>query len=294
MSAPDVSTPTSDQHPNGAPERAGANLQRPAYPGIFERSEHLDTNNQVVEGSSDRGRAAVAVGGTFVAATAVLTVIYIGIGLLITHFFVRSGLGHRDERISVWFSHHRTGFSNSLSLNLTHFADAPTIIGLVVVATAVMLFRHWGRFSSFLAFAIVTEVIVFEVSEHVVGRPRPHVVHLGVTPPTFSWPSGHTAASVVVYLGLALLVTCATRQMAARVAAWVLAVLLTVGVAWSRLYEGEHHLSDVIGGYVLGLAVLYSCVLILRVWSRHSRRHIESTVENHGTVRSTSTGGLGS
>lgn len=248
-------------------------VERPAYAGIFERYEHEDSHHEHVDTPTSRWPAVGAVLGVIAAATTFLIAVFIGVGLLITHFFVHSRLGRADERVSIWFSHHRTGFSKSLSLDLTKMADAPVIVGIVVLVTAILLFRKWGRFSAFLAMGIVMEVVVFEVSEHVVARPRPSVVHLGVTPPTFSWPSGHTAAALVTYMGIALLVSCATRRTFPRVLAWTLAIALTLGVAWSRVFEGEHHLSDVIGGLILGSAVLYSAVLAMRAWSRHSPRH---------------------
>jgi undecaprenyl-diphosphatase len=76
-------------------------------------------------------------------------------------------------------------------------------------------------------------------------------------PPTSSFPSGHTAASVALYGGIALLVVGATR-------AWwrwlvvATAVALVVAVAAARLYRGAHHPSDLVGSLVLTLPWLYA------------------------------------
>ncbi len=90
----------------------------------------------------------------------------------------------------------------------------------------------------------------------IVGRDRPNVDHLEDAPPTSSFPSGHTGASVAFYLSLALLVQ--------RISTTWLRVLLTVVcaavpllVAVARLYMGMHHLSDVAVGALNGAVCVW-------------------------------------
>jgi undecaprenyl-diphosphatase len=79
-----------------------------------------------------------------------------------------------------------------------------------------------------------------------------------------SYPSGHTAASIAVYCGLALLLTSRIRNRAAQVAIWVVAILIPVYVAFSRMYRGMHHPIDVAGGVVIGIAAVSALVLVTR------------------------------
>jgi membrane-associated phospholipid phosphatase len=67
----------------------------------------------------------------------------------------------------------------------------------------------------------------------------------------------------VLYGGLAVLVMCSTRRSAPRLAAWVLALILTAGVAFSRVYEGEHHVLDAMAGVALGIGALAAAVRVL-------------------------------
>jgi undecaprenyl-diphosphatase len=76
-----------------------------------------------------------------------------------------------------------------------------------------------------------------------------------------SYPSGHTAASIAVYCGLALLLTSRIKNRTAQVAIWAVAILIPVYVAFSRMYRGMHHPLDIAGGVVIGIASL--CVLVL-------------------------------
>jgi undecaprenyl-diphosphatase len=76
-----------------------------------------------------------------------------------------------------------------------------------------------------------------------------------------SYPSGHTAASIAVYCGLALLLTSLVRNLAYRTAAWCIALLIVAVDVYSRLYRGMHHPLDVAGGVVVGVAAV--CLLAL-------------------------------
>ncbi|MGZ4130819.1 MAG: phosphatase PAP2 family protein, partial [Actinomycetota bacterium] len=49
-----------------------------------------------------------------------------------------------------------------------------------------------------------------------IQRPRPTVHRLDVSPPTSSFPSGHVAAGIALYVGLAILLSSHVRNAAAR------------------------------------------------------------------------------
>ena len=83
-------------------------------------------------------------------------------------------------------------------------------------------------------------------------------------PVNASYPSGHTAASIAVYCGLALLLTSRISRLAPRVLIWAVAALIPVYVAFARMYRGMHHPLDVVGGVVIGIAALAAIVLVSR------------------------------
>jgi membrane-associated phospholipid phosphatase len=105
---------------------------------------------------------------------------------------------------------------------------------------------------------VSAQALVFLFTTLVIDRERPAVHRMDDSPPTSSFPSGHTSAAVALYVGLAfLLFTMLNRTWAKRLA-WLL-VLVPVGVALARLYRGMHHPSDVLASFLNGC----TCVAIM-------------------------------
>jgi undecaprenyl-diphosphatase len=87
-------------------------------------------------------------------------------------------------------------------------------------------------------------------------------------PPTSSFPSGHTAAAIALYVGVAILVSEHVRNTLVRAAAWFVAVGTATTVGLSRMYRGMHFATDVFAGIFLGAACLVVATLTVRAVSR--------------------------
>ncbi len=143
---------------------------------------------------------------------------------------------------------------------------AETLTALVLLVLGALALRWWlGRWreSWALAIALTGELLIFLAVSALVSRDRPDVRHLDAAPPTSSFPSGHTAASVALYGFLAVILW---RQLPQRWWAAVavgLLLLVPAAVGLARLYRGMHHPSDVLFGLVLGGAWLWLVVSTL-------------------------------
>jgi undecaprenyl-diphosphatase len=98
--------------------------------------------------------------------------------------------------------------------------------------------------------------------KHVIGRERPTVVpHLQeVTSPSF--PSGHAMLAAVVYLTLGSLLMEVVVGRLAKTYCLGCALLVTFIVGASRIYLGVHYPTDVLAGWMAGLAWSISCWII--------------------------------
>ena len=207
----------------------------------------------------------------FVTSYAVVGAFTVGVRLLLVHVLVHGVVGVDERFIIHRFVRHRTNAWDSVSTKVTYLGDTITVISIALVVTLVFAIRKWGRQSSLLVVGLVLEVAIFMTANNIAHRHRPFVLHIGGTPKTFSFPSGHSAASVVLYGGLAVLVCAATSNRGARIAAWFVAAVVAVAVGLSRIYEGEHYPTDVLSGWLMGAAVLALAVFIIRVASEPRR-----------------------
>ena len=113
-----------------------------------------------------------------------------------------------------------------------------------ITAVAAMVMRRW-RVAAFIVAAIAVEAATYRVATWVIHRQRPNVPRLDDLPADASYYSGHTAASIAVYCGIALLITSRVRSGWIRVAVWTIAIAIPALVAFSRMYRGMHHPTDV-------------------------------------------------
>jgi membrane-associated phospholipid phosphatase len=213
-----------------------------------------------------------------------LAAVLIGVGWVLSKVVHDDGIGRADSSLSRWLAGNRSDQVTDMTRFTTMLADTVTITVLAVltVAVAAWLWRRW-REPMLVAAAVTGEVAIFLLVTLMVDRQRPPVRHLDEAPPTSSFPSGHTAAAIVLYGALAVLASERARSAAVKWLFIALAVVLPLLVAASRLYRGMHYLSDVLGGILLGGVWLAVTVRGIRLGVAHRRLRHGGLA---GTVRS--------
>lgn len=90
----------------------------------------------------------------------------------------------------------------------------------------------------------------------------------------FSYPSGHMTRTIFIITIFILMVLLSSRNIISRFMILGLLLLLAFLMGLTRVYLGEHWLSDVLGGGLLGIAVgFFAAVLILRPIRSNSGSH---------------------
>jgi membrane-associated phospholipid phosphatase len=202
-------------------------------------------------------------GRTLVLLVATLLVVgaaEVGVGWLITHP-LKSAMTHENS-VNRWFADQRTA-------GLTHVADLGTLVGETVtgaIALAVLgvVFALWQRSWWPVLFVLALDggLGLFYLASTTLdprNRPPVHILQSGLVP-DHSFPSGHTATATAIAGAAAALLWAYTR-----LAAGVLVVLVLIPV-WTmlaRLYEGAHHVSDVVVALVVTLVWLVTCARLL-------------------------------
>jgi undecaprenyl-diphosphatase len=194
---------------------------------------------------------------------AVLTVVWIGLGKLITGPLDGGAIVRTDERVARWMVEQRTPTWNHITVWGSLLAETTTKV-VVTLLLALLFLRLWRRWLEpvLLTVSLGIEAAAFIVVTTVVGRNRPDVPRLDGSPVGSSFPSGHTAAAAA-YAAIAVVVFWHTRKRWARALVALVCAVVPVIVALSRMYRGMHFLSDTIAGVVLGFAAVALTFVVL-------------------------------
>lgn len=173
-----------------------------------------------------------------------------------------------DAQLAHWFHARATpGFTRAMLL-VTHVNG---LAGTSVMALALALWFYRRAYRDWLFLTLVAVpggLLLNVVLKHVFQRARPRFDDPLVTLETYSFPSGHTAASTVFYGLLACWLVRRLDPGPVRALAVAACVGMVALVALSRMYLGAHYLSDVLAAAAEGCAWLATCLMAAGAWQR--------------------------
>ena len=178
----------------------------------------------------------------YVIAVAALAALWLAMLLL--------GGGEQDQRIARALY---VGGSPALVM----VARAFTVLGEpAVLVSAGLVIAAWlwwcgrSRFAVGFLLVVLLGRVLSVAQKYLIARTRPDLETHLVFVNTSSFPSGHSASSMIFYVTLALAFFGRTRW---RLASAAVAILLSLCIGLSRVMLGVHWPSDVIGGWSFGL-----------------------------------------
>lgn len=142
---------------------------------------------------------------------------------------------------------------------------------LVAIGSVVLVRAGRRRLLGFLLVVSAGGWVLNNAIKLAVGRPRPTFEDPLATAHGLSFPSGHAMNSAAI-LGALLLVFLPAVAPARRRVVAALTVALVVLIGFTRLALGVHYLTDVVAGFVLGLAWLAACVALFSIWREERGR----------------------
>ena len=140
----------------------------------------------------------------------------------------------------------------------------------LVLSGLLCVFPKYRKAGVTMLTALALDVLLCNVMlKPLVGRMRPFTVNTGVellinAPKDFSFPSGHTAAS---FASVSALYFAGRKRMATG------ALIVSVLIAFSRMYLYVHYPTDVLGGLIIGLLCGWIADMIIKkVMEKRSRK----------------------
>ncbi|MEV0643975.1 phosphatase PAP2 family protein [Phytomonospora sp. NPDC050363] len=218
-----------------------------------------------VRAAGERGRAGVSWLSLRVAAEALILTAGAGAVLVGAMMFteILDGVTDGDDIAAIdepavgWLVEHRVPALNRVQIAITDLGGSLLLTLGVVVATVLVARSRKSWTPVWLSLTGLGGIqILVNVIKLLIGRQRPNPPAQLVTATGYSFPSGHSATSLVGFALIAWLLCMVTRSATAKATAWTAGAVGTVAVGLSRIYLGVHYPSDVLGGWTLGLTWL--------------------------------------
>ncbi len=164
----------------------------------------------------------------------------------------------------------RTGWLTTVEKAITALGSGVTITIVGLAAAVILIVRRHIAELGVLVLALVAMLIVVPELKEAIVRPRPPDGLIDAS--GGSYPSGHATYSVL-YTWLALILTIRLRTTWSGATALLAGgIVLTTAIGLSRVYLGAHYLSDVSGGWALGVSI-FAIATVISVVVTHLRQN---------------------
>jgi undecaprenyl-diphosphatase len=148
--------------------------------------------------------------------------------------------------------------------DVTSLGGVTVLVLVTLIAFGFLLVAGKHHAAVFLLVAAASGTAVNSLLKDYFVRPRPEVVPHLMDEHSYSFPSGHSMMSAVVYLTLGALLDRFVEGRRLKLYCLSVALLLTFVVGCSRVFLGVHYPTDVLGGWAAGLTWAVLCWLAAR------------------------------
>ncbi|MCC9087474.1 MULTISPECIES: phosphatase PAP2 family protein [Bacillus] len=177
----------------------------------------------------------------------------------ITALMVSGVFQELDNQVILWFENIRLPFINDVMLAATDFGISALLVPIMLIFSVVLLVykRYYSIMLLFLLY--LTEKTINHELKGLFARERPAFDHL-VNETYYSFPSGHSMNAATIYPFIAyLLVEMIPWLKEKQKTVYLITGLCVFLIGISRMYIGVHYLTDVTGGFAIGLALFLLC-----------------------------------
>ena len=155
-----------------------------------------------------------------------------------------------------------------ISDNITPFVILITYLSspyfLVILSTIIflVLFTKNKKIGICIVINLGLVAALNFIFKHIMQRPRPDGYRL-VAENGYSFPSGHSMISMAFYGFLIYLIHKNIKNRVLKIVLTLLLAIIILSIGISRIYLGVHYTSDVLAGFLVGLAYLITFVHVI-------------------------------
>ena len=178
-------------------------------------------------------------------------------------------LSRADAAIHHFVQSLRSEPMERLMVAVTMLGDGVVLIPVAVATILALLAQRARRLALAAAATVGAVLLLVPALKLAIRKPRPIPLYEGVD--AFSFPSGHAATTTVVF-GTIVLLAARPFSFGTRIVMYALFSLWAGLVGLSRIYLAAHWPSDVLAGFLVGLALVAAFALWLDIANDHPGR----------------------
>ena len=145
--------------------------------------------------------------------------------------------------------------NDKLTTIMTTITNIARAYSLIVITLLLLFIIKNKKIPISIGINLVAVFLTSQVFKFIFRRPRPDGLSL-VRATGYSYPSGHTMVSTAYFTFIVYLLCKRIKNKFYKTLLIIFSTIMMLLIGFSRVYLGVHYLSDVIGGFLLGIAYL--------------------------------------
>lgn len=176
---------------------------------------------------------------------------------------VLQGLFSLDIFAELFVLKIRTPFLISLMMSVSNIVSPILLCAYSVFIFAILISKNKLHECFVFGYAMFFGLVSFSLIKYFTEIHRPFMRIIDAT--GYSFPSGHTTLATIFFLLTAYFFKDYIKNRIYKVIIFIFFVFLILLIAVSRVYLGAHFVSDVFGGFFLGLSVVFLAILFYKI-----------------------------
>jgi len=177
--------------------------------------------------------------------------------LFIAFFLYADFMAHFEGLVYEESVEHMSPALTAIVKLITAMGSREFVILICFTLFAVPYLRK--RYALPISAAVILSLLLNLLFKSIFARSRPDILMLAQET-SYSFPSGHSMVSMTLYGAFVLLAWKHMDDRYAKVIVSLICAALIGAIGFSRIYLGVHYVTDVVGGWCLGLAIACSVV----------------------------------
>ncbi len=171
---------------------------------------------------------------------------------------VSHGVFSLDTSAEIFVLNFRSPFLVSLMQAVSNIVHPLVLLVYCVFICGVLISKERMHDCFIFVYAMFFGLVTFSLVKHFTAITRPLVRIVDTV--GYSFPSAHTVMATILFFLTWYFLKDYVKNRIYKVVIFTFFALLVILIAVSRVYLGAHFLSDVSGGFFLGLGIVFSAI----------------------------------